>query len=31
MKWLRRFPNVTWLAGDMPLEAKLSAVLELWK
>jgi len=31
MKWLRRFPNVTWLGGDTAIEQKLSAVRELWK
>ena len=31
MKWLRRFPNVTWLPGDMAVEEKLSAVRALWK
>jgi tRNA dimethylallyltransferase len=31
MKWFRRFPNVTWLPGDMPIEQKLSAVRGQWK
>jgi len=31
MKWFRRFPNVTWIPGDLPLEDKVSAVLGLWK
>lgn len=26
MKWFRRFPNVMWLAGEMPLEAQVSAL-----
>jgi tRNA dimethylallyltransferase len=31
MKWFRRFGDVTWLPGDMPIEEKLSAVRALWK
>jgi tRNA dimethylallyltransferase len=31
MKWFRRFPSVTWLPGDSPIETRLSAVRELWK
>jgi tRNA dimethylallyltransferase len=31
MKWFRRFPNTTWLAGEMPLEQNVEAVLKLWE
>jgi tRNA dimethylallyltransferase len=31
IKWFRRFPNVTWLPGPMPLQEKLSTVLQRWK
>ena len=27
MKWLRRFPRVQWLAGELPLEEKIDRVL----
>jgi tRNA dimethylallyltransferase len=27
MKWFRRFPNVTWLPGDAPLDQKVEATL----
>jgi tRNA dimethylallyltransferase len=30
MKWFRRFPGVHWLAGDAPLEQKLTAARALW-
>ncbi|HEV8291936.1 MAG TPA: tRNA (adenosine(37)-N6)-dimethylallyltransferase MiaA [Tepidisphaeraceae bacterium] len=30
MKWLKRFPNVHWIAGDAPLEAQVKEVLAWW-
>jgi tRNA dimethylallyltransferase len=30
MKWFRRFPNVTWLPGGLPLEEKVAPVMRLW-
>ena len=30
MKWFRRFRNVTWIAGDRPLEEKVERVMDLW-
>ncbi len=27
IKWIRRFPGVTWLNGEMPLEDKIAAIL----
>jgi tRNA dimethylallyltransferase len=30
MKWFRRFPNVTWLPGDQPLDVSVAAVLDQW-
>ena len=30
MKWFRRFPNVTWIKGDLPLEEKLAVALRTW-
>lgn len=30
MKWLRRFPNVTWMAGDRPIETLADEVLNHW-
>jgi len=30
MKWFRRFPDVTWLPGDRPVEENVAAVLGLW-
>jgi tRNA dimethylallyltransferase len=29
MKWFRRFPNVTWLPGERPLDEKVGRVMEL--
>ena len=31
MKWFRRFENVTWLRGELPIEEKLDAVMNLWR
>ena len=31
MKWFRRFPGVTWLRGDRPVQENLAAVLDLWR
>lgn len=31
MKWFRRFPNVTWLAGDQPVDRLRDQVLTLWR
>ena len=31
MKWFKRFPNVTWLRGDAPLEENLEQVMTLWR
>jgi tRNA dimethylallyltransferase len=31
MKWFRRFRNVTWLAGDQPVEAIADRALGLWQ
>ena len=30
MKWLKRFPNVHWIAGDSPVEVQVSEVLAQW-
>jgi tRNA dimethylallyltransferase len=30
MKWLKRFPNVHWIAGDAPLEKQVEEVLARW-
>lgn len=30
MKWFRRFPGVTWVAGDQPTDAIAARVVELW-
>ncbi len=30
MKWLRRFPNVTWLEGDLPIEILVERTLAAW-
>ncbi|HEV8607187.1 MAG TPA: tRNA (adenosine(37)-N6)-dimethylallyltransferase MiaA [Tepidisphaeraceae bacterium] len=30
MKWLKRFPNVHWIAGDAPLESQVTEVLARW-
>ena len=30
MKWFRRFPGVTWLAGDRPVAENAAAILERW-
>ena len=30
MKWLKRFKNVHWIAGDAPLEEQLAQVLARW-
>ncbi len=30
MKWLRRFPNVTWLGGDRPLDENVTRAIDLW-
>ena len=30
MKWLKRFPNVHWIAGDAPLETQVAEVLARW-
>jgi tRNA dimethylallyltransferase len=27
LKWIRRFPNVTWISGDQPLETLVDAVM----
>ena len=31
MKWFRRFPGVTWLAGDAPLADNVSRVVQGWR
>ncbi len=31
MKWLRRFPHVTWLPGDGPLDILHDRAMELWR
>ena len=30
LKWFRRFPDVTWLRGDAPLEENIESVLRRW-
>jgi len=30
MKWLKRFPNVHWIAGEAPLEGQVKEVLARW-
>jgi tRNA dimethylallyltransferase len=30
MKWFRRFPGVTWIAGDQPLADKVQIALKTW-
>jgi tRNA dimethylallyltransferase len=30
MKWLRRFPGVSWIAGDAPLAEKVEIALQKW-
>jgi len=30
MKWLKRFPNVHWIAGGLPLEKQVEEVLARW-
>ena len=30
MKWLKRFENVHWIAGDLPLEKQVEQVLARW-
>ena len=30
-KWFRRFPNVTWLPGDRPVDANADAVAAMWQ
>jgi len=30
MKWLKRFPDVHWIAGDLPLEKQVDEVLARW-
>ncbi len=30
MKWFRRFPNVTWIPGDRPLDQNVAEVLKRW-
>src|SRR5205814_1753612 len=31
MKWFRRFPNVTWLDGELPLEERAAAIMRQWE
>jgi len=31
MKWLRRFPDVHWIAGDLPLQEQITQVARLWR
>lgn len=31
MKWFKRFPNVTWLPGEAPLEENAEQVMNLWR
>jgi len=31
MKWFRRFRNVTWIAGDRPLEEKVDLAMRAWR
>ena len=30
MKWFKRFPNVEWLCGDVPVDANVERVLQKW-
>lgn len=30
IKWIRRFPNVTWLDGALPLEQQVAAIRAVW-
>jgi tRNA dimethylallyltransferase len=30
MKWFKRFPNVEWLRGDVPVDANVERVLQKW-
>jgi tRNA dimethylallyltransferase len=31
MKWFKRFPNVHWMPGDLPLEERVTQTLALWQ